>query len=161
MTEPVTVRRSAYRWERETFPDLEIPLDFLMMKMWATRLTLEFELKNVAFSYRTASDPAAAGLKGTAKVGFSPWGEKRAIISIFPPYHLRTLGHEVAHAMRWIRGEKSGHGDGWREDLAMVHGVIRRLIPKLHHSKLNQADIGRRCIEWNPYRLNRRMSCPS
>ena len=102
MTESAQHRAAQYSWERQTYRDLEIPLRMVAARLWTDRLILEFDLRNVTLFYVRGTQPG--GVLGEASIGYRPWDDDRICrIHLYAPYHLRTLGHEITHAIRWMR----------------------------------------------------------
>ena len=128
---PAHTLQIVYAQEREQFWQLEIPLDYMWARHWYFLLCERFEMvAGLSFSYVYGQQ------QDTRRGSMNPLDacelfDRRAVIYLYPPHYLRTLGHEFCHALRWIKHGKRGHGDSWLYDLDEVHSMILKDLE--HH----------------------------
>ena len=138
MIESPNLTRAMYAWEREKFADLEIGLTPELARRWFRLLTIEFGLQDHAISFGYYREKHSS-LQGQTVVGECPWSSGRsAQIRLYPPHHLRTLGHEFAHVVRCEKEGLHGHGGDWQGDVSKVHAVIRKHLPRLHWCEIRR-----------------------
>lgn len=133
MIESPNLKRAMYLWEQSKFADLNISLDRYLAEMWFRILKIELGLTEYWISL-AFFDGKHDRLHGQTSMGECPHFDntKAAQIRLWAPHHLRVLGHEFAHLVRWEREGVYGHGGNWRVDVSMVHAIIRKHMPRIH-----------------------------
>ena len=120
------VAKCAYRWERERWPDLRFSVDYPLAWNFMKLLMNHYRVR-VGFFY-CPSDP---GNRLSGACDFEKFGKIRiARVILYEPFYLGTVGHEFTHALRYVRHEKRGHGDTWRDDLKEVQDRVRAWVPE-------------------------------